>query len=118
MLVASDDVTSGSVTAKEERISASSSERSHRSFCSGVPKLASTSMLPVSGAAQLRTAGERRQLRQVISASGMYWKFVSPAPCLPGKNRSHRPRLRASARSCLMTGTIDQAQGSVSPASC
>ena len=39
---------------KHERISPSSSGVSHRSFCSGVPTRSSTSMLPVSGAEQLR----------------------------------------------------------------
>ena len=37
MLVASDDATSGSVIAKQERISPASSGSSHCRFCSGVP---------------------------------------------------------------------------------
>ena len=57
MFVASELATSGSVIAKPERISPSSSGRSQRSFCSGVPNRCSTSMLPVSGAAQLIASG-------------------------------------------------------------
>ena len=45
---------SGSVMAKAERISPLRRGSSHCSFCSGVPTRSSTSMLPVSGAAQLR----------------------------------------------------------------
>ena len=55
-LVASELATSGSVIAKAERISPSSSGLSHRSFCSSVPNSVSTSMLPVSGAAQLHAS--------------------------------------------------------------
>ena len=56
MLVASDDATSGSVIAYAERISPASSGSSQRCFCSGVPTRSSTSMLPVSGAEQLKTS--------------------------------------------------------------
>ena len=52
--LASDDATSGSVITYAERISPRSSGSSHRCFCSGVPTRSSTSMLPVSGAEQLR----------------------------------------------------------------
>ena len=69
MLVASELATSGSVMAKPERISPSSSGRSHRSFCSSVPNMVRISMLPVSGAEQLRASGAIA-LRPVISASG------------------------------------------------
>ena len=54
MFLASDDGMSGSVIAYAERISPSSNGFSQRSFCSGVPTRSSTSMLPVSGAEQLR----------------------------------------------------------------
>ena len=57
MLVASEDATSGSVMQNAERMSARSSGASHCSCCSGVPNSVSTSMLPVSGAAQLKAAG-------------------------------------------------------------
>ena len=52
MFVASLDATHGSVIAKHERISPSSSGCSHCSCCSGVPNWARISMLPVSGAEQ------------------------------------------------------------------
>ena len=71
MFVASELATSGSVIANAERISPSSSGRSQRSFCSSVPNCVSTSMLPVSGAAQFTASGASR-LRPVISASGAY----------------------------------------------
>jgi hypothetical protein len=53
MLVASLDATCGSVIRKAERILPSSNGSSQRRFCCSVPYLAMTSMLPVSGAAQL-----------------------------------------------------------------
>ena len=53
---------------------------------------ASTSMLPVSGAAQLSASGASCGLRPVISASGAYCRLVRPAPCsASGRNRFHRP---------------------------
>ena len=69
MLVASDDATAGSVMAKHERISPSSSGCSQRSCCSAVPNMVSTSMLPVSGAEQLH-ASDAIGERPMISASG------------------------------------------------
>ena len=69
MFVASELATSGSVIAKLERISPSSSGRSQRSCCSGVPNCVRTSMLPVSGALQLHASGPIG-LRPMISASG------------------------------------------------
>ena len=69
MFVASELATSGSVIAKEERISPSSSGCSQRSFCSAVAKWKSTSMLPVSGAEQLH-ASEAIGERPSSSASG------------------------------------------------
>ena len=68
MLVASDEATSGSVMAKAERISPFSRGRSHCSCCSGVPNSDSTSMLPVSGAAQFMASGARAMERPVTSA--------------------------------------------------
>ncbi len=67
--MASELATAGSVMAKQERISPSSSGRSQRSFCSSVPNMVRISMLPVSGAEQLSASGAIR-LRPVISASG------------------------------------------------
>ncbi len=118
MLVASEEATSGSVIANEERIWPSSSGRSQRFCCSGVPNVASTSMLPVSGAEQFSAAGARPRLRPVISASGAYCRLVSPAPCSPGRNRFHSPLALASARSSASTGTVLQAQRFSSAASC
>src|SRR6516225_12323100 len=94
MLVASDEATSGSVIAKAERISPASSGSSQRLRCSGVPYRTSTSMLPVSGAEQLNTSGAHGE-RPMISQSGAYSRFVSPAPYwLSGRNRFHRPWAR------------------------
>ncbi len=108
MFVASELATSGSVMQKAERICPSSSGASQRSFCSAVPNIASTSMLPVSGAEQFRASGARIGLRPLISASGAYWRLVRPAPCSPGRKRFHRPRLRASALSFSTTGGVSQ----------
>ena len=69
MLAASDDATAGSVMAKAERISPSSSGCSHCSCCSGVPNMVRISMFPVSGAEQLQ-ASEAMEERPMISASG------------------------------------------------
>ena len=69
MLVASELATAGSVMAKHERISPSSSGRSHRSFCSSVPNMVRISMFPVSGAEQFIASGASG-LRPLISASG------------------------------------------------
>jgi len=57
MLRASDEATPGSVIEKPDRIRPSSSGSSHRAFCSGVPNRCSSSMLPVSGAAQFNASG-------------------------------------------------------------
>ena len=104
MLVASEEATSGSVIANAERISPSSSGRSHSSFCSGDPNWVSTSMLPVSGALQLH-ASDAMNVRPMISASGAYSRLLSPAPCSSsGRNRFHSPRLRASSFSSSITG--------------
>ena len=118
MLVASEEATAGSVMAKAERISAFSSGSSHCFFCTSVPNMCSTSMLPVSGAAQLSAAGARCMERPVISARGAYWRLVRPPPSSPGRKKFHRPRLRASARSSASTGTESQAHLSSSCSIC
>ena len=69
MLVASLEATSGSVIEKAERISPASSGSSQRFFCSGVPYSESTSILPVSGAEQLKIS-DAHEIRPMISASG------------------------------------------------
>ena len=105
MLVASDEATSGSVMQNAERISPSSRGRSHCSRCCSVPNSASSSMLPVSGAAQFSASGASAGLCPVISASGAYWRLVSPAPSgWLARKRFHSPRLRASALSSATTG--------------
>ena len=68
-LVASLDATSGSDIAKHERISPSSNGHSQRSRCAGVANRCSSSMLPLSGALQLKTS-EAQGMRPMISASG------------------------------------------------
>src|SRR5258707_14613119 len=94
MFVASDEATAGSVIAKHDRISPASSGVSQRSFCSGGPYRASTSILPVSGAEQLKTSGAIT-LRPIVSQRGAYSRVVSPAPCsLSDKNKFHRPLAR------------------------
>lgn len=119
MLVASEEATSGSVIANAERISPASSGSSHRFFCSSEPNWASTSMFPVSGAAQLRAVGARCGERPVISASGAYWRLVSPAPCsASGRKRFHRPWLRASAFSSSTTAGVSHGDVSRSRCSC
>lgn len=59
-------LTAGSVMAKHDRISPSSSGRSHFCFCSSVPYRTSTSMLPVSGAEQLNGYGNRSQTQSIF----------------------------------------------------
>lgn len=56
ILVASEEATEGSVMAKQDRISPLSRGRSHSRCCLAVPYRAKTSMLPVSGAEQLKTS--------------------------------------------------------------
>ena len=100
MLVASELATSGSVMAKQERISPSSSGSSQRARCSGVANRCSSSMLPVSGAEQLKIS-EAQWTRPMISASGAYSRLARRVPGSssrrPGRNRFHRPSARASA---------------------
>ena len=61
-LVASEDATSGSVMPKQERISPRMSGSSHCFFCASLPYLWSTSILPVSGAEQLKISAASRDL--------------------------------------------------------
>ena len=77
--VGSEPAVSGSVIEKQERISPSSSGWSQRSFCSSVPCSARISMLPVSGAEQLKTIGAT-PLRPISSQSIPYSQLVSPGP--------------------------------------
>ena len=70
MFVASDDATAGSVIEKHERICPSSKGLSHCSTCSGVANMASSSMLPVSGAEQFIASGAIATDRPDSSAIG------------------------------------------------
>ena len=113
MLVASEDATSGSVIANAERISPASSGSSHCFFCRSSPNWASTSMFPVSGAAQFVAVGARCGERPVISASGAYWRLVRPAPySVSGRKRFHRPCRRASAFSSSITAGVSHGEAS------
>src|SRR2546427_87089 len=96
MLVASEDATSGSDIAKQDLIRPATSGSSHRCFCSAVPYIASTPMLPVSGAEQLKTSGANAGDRPMISQSGAYSTLVRPPPgSLAGRNKFHKPDARA-----------------------
>ncbi len=64
------------------------------------------SMLPVSGAEQLKDSGAMGE-RPMISQSGAYSRLVSPAPrSLSGRKRFQSPRSRALALSSSMMGGI------------
>ncbi len=70
-------------------------------------------MLPVSGAAQFSAVGASCGERPVISASGAYWRLVSPAPYSgSGRKRFHRSCLRASALSSSTTAGVSQGEAS------
>ena len=68
-LVGSVEATSGSDMAKAERISPFSSGSSHCVRCCALAKRCSSSMLPVSGALQLKTSDAQCR-RPMVSASG------------------------------------------------
>jgi hypothetical protein len=108
MLVASDDATPGSVMQNAERISPASSGFSQRSLLAGEAKRSRISMLPVSGAEQLKTSPDQ-PTRPITSHSGEYSRFVSPAPLAEcGRNMFHRPAARAFGLSCSITGIGSQ----------
>ena len=79
-VVGSEPETSGSVIEKQLRISPSSSGLRKRSRCSSVPCSARISMLPVSGAAQLKAIGATTGLRPISSQRMPYSQLVRPAP--------------------------------------
>src|SRR5919109_2269151 len=89
IFVASDDATAGSVMRNAERIFPSSSGSHHCLLCSGVPYLRIVSMLPVSGAEQLKISGAQ-VTRPMISQRGAYSRLVSVPPCDFGRHRFHR----------------------------
>ena len=102
MLVASELATPGSVIANAERNRPSISGSSHCSFCSSVPTRWISSMLPVSGAAQLVASGASSRHQPMSSAIGAYSSWVSPDS--EGRNRFQRPRSLALAFSSSRTG--------------
>src|SRR5262249_41229208 len=117
MFVASDDATFGSVIANAERILPSSKGWSHVFLSSSVPYRSKTSMLPVSGAEQLKTSGAICE-RPISSHSGAYSRLVRPAPrWLSGRKRFQRPRSRAFSLSSSMIGGICQRVGPASSCS-
>src|SRR5438552_3377088 len=107
MFVASEDATAGSVMRNAERIFPSRSGSHHCFTCSGVPYLRIVSMLPVSGAEQLKISGAQ-VTRPMISQSGAYSRLVSVPPCDFGRHRFHRPAVRALGFSSSMIGTTSQ----------
>src|SRR5699024_1657088 len=108
ILVASLEATSGSVMEKHDLISPANSGSSHSFFCFSDPYRSKTSMLPVSGALQLKTSGPIME-RPIISQSGAYSRFESPAPyVLSGRNRFHKPfSLAFCFNSSIIGGTAD-----------
>ena len=97
--VGSEPETSGSVIEKQERIRPSSSGSSQRSRCSSVPCSARISMLPVSGAAQLKAIGAAAGLRPISSQSSPYSQLVRPGPKRSsGMKRFQRPSDLARSR--------------------
>ena len=106
ILVASDDATCGSVIAYVERISPASSGRSHWSCWAALPNLASTSMLPRSGAEQLKTSNDHG-IRPMTSANGANSRLVNPglhSPYSAGKNQFQIPASFAFTLSSSITG--------------
>lgn len=81
MFVASLLATSGSVIRNADRIDPSSSGSSHCRFCASLAYFASTSIFPVSGAAQFIASEAVRDL-PVISAIRAYSRLLKPAPSL------------------------------------
>ena len=103
MLVASLDATPGSVMANADLMSWFMRGVRYFSFCDLVPNMWRTSMLPVSGAWQLKHSEPRRD-RPIISAHFPYSTLDIPETA--GRKRFHSPRsfalaLRASRDSSL-----------------
>src|SRR5499433_1607488 len=90
ILVASDEATFGSVMRNADRIRPSSRGSHQVRVCSGVPYLRIVSILPVSGAEQLKTSGAQ-STRPMISHSGAYSRLDSVPPCVFGCQKFHRP---------------------------
>ena len=101
MLVGSEPDVSGSVIEKQLRWWPFSTGSRNFSFCSGVPCSCRISMLPVSGAEQLKTMGDTR-LRPMTSQSIPYSQLVRPTPISSsGMKRFQRPSAFAFSRSSM-----------------
>ena len=109
MFRASLEATAGSVMEKALRISPASNGSSHCFFWSAVPNMCRTSMLPVSGAAQLIASGAISVLQPDNSASGAYSRLVSPDSA--GRNRFHSPCALAFFLSSSTTGGTVKSPG-------
>ena len=95
-LVASLDATAGSVIAKHERISPARSGVSQRACCSGVPYSMSVSMLPVSGALQLKHSGREQRAPHDLAQVRVLEVGETAVVMLGGHEQvpqSRRPRL-------------------------
>ena len=108
ILVASEDATCGSVMAYALRISPARRGLSHCSCCANVPYLASTSILPRSGALQLNTACAQTTLL-MVSNNGAISTLVKPGlhgsySC--GRNRFHKPSALANSRNSSNQGGV------------
>ena len=90
-VVGSEPGTSGSVIEKNERISPATSGKSHRSFCSAVPKRWRISALPASGAWQPKTSCAYVE-RPISSFRCAYTRKPCPVPPASGGTcGAHRP---------------------------
>ena len=87
----SEPALSGSVIEKQERISPSSSGVSQRSACSGVPCSARISMLPVSGAEQLKTIGRDRAAAHELAEHPVLPVGQAGAVALVGEEQVPQP---------------------------
>jgi hypothetical protein len=104
MLVASDEATPGSVIAKAERIGPRAAAPATPSSAPRCRSFTSSSMLPVSGAEQLKISGATCE-RPMISQSGAYSRFVSPAPnSRLGQEQVPQPCARAFSLSSSSSG--------------
>ena len=97
--------------ANAERISPFNRGSNHCFLCASLPYFASTSILPVSGALQLKIS-ELNSTRPISSHSGAYSALVNPAPYglySSGKNKFHSPASFAFCLSvCIMSGVFQR----------
>src|SRR5438874_2317191 len=97
MFTGSEPACSGSVIEKAEKIFLSSSGSSHCRFCSSVPKSASTSELPVSGALLPKMIGPQNEVPSISCMSpSLTWPMPWP-PISGGRWVAHSPRFLTSS---------------------